>query len=395
MARQRAYHIFLEKEERKALRKILKRTNSTNRRSRCTILLNADESKNGSATYQQIAESSGVTVPTVIDTLKKFCTDGFDSALTPQRSPNSDVANLKATGDIQAKVIAKACTQAPDGRACWTLTLLEEEMAVILETKLSRSTIGRILQKNDLRPHLSEYWCIPPQADAEFVAAMEDILDIYQQPYDEKYPLWCMDEKPFQLLDESRNPLPMRPGDITKIDDEYIRNGTASVFCFIQPHTGRIIHSVEPTRTAVDWAEKVKYLVDEVNPDAEKIILVMDNLNTHNTASLYKAFPPEEARRIARKLEIHYTPKHGSWLDIAEIGINIMTRECLNRRIPDIETLRAELKAWNDDYNSDPTKINWQFSNETSRVKLKSLYPDIERNKEHRELLRQKKAQTK
>ena len=275
------------------------------------------------------------------------------------------------------------------------LTLLEEEMAVILETKLSRSTIGRILQKNDLRPHLSEYWCIPPQADAEFVAAMEDVLDVYQQPYDEKYPLWCMDEKPFQLLDESRRPLPMRPGDITRIDDEYIRNGTVSVFCFIQPHTGKIIHAVEPTRTAIDWSEKVNFLVDEVNPDAKKVILVMDNLNTHNTASLYKAFPLEEARRIARKLEIHYTPKHGSWLDIAEIGINIMTRECLNRRIPDIETLRAELKARNEVYNSAPTEINWQFSNETSRIKLKSLYPDIYRNQEIRDQLRQKKSQIK
>lgn len=395
MARQRAYRISLETEERKAIRKILRRTNSTNRRTRCTILLNADESKSGPSTYQQIAERSGVTVPTVIDTLSKFCKDGPVAALNPRRNPNSDVANLKATGDIQAKVIAKACTKAPEGRVRWTLTLLEEEMAVILETKLSRSTIGRILQKNDLRPHLSEYWCIPPQADAEFVAAMEDVLDVYQQPYDEKYPLWCMDEKPFQLLDESRRPLPMRPGDITRIDDEYIRNGTVSVFCFIQPHTGKIIHAVEPTRTAIDWSEKVKFLVDEVNPDAKKVILVMDNLNTHNTASLYKAFPPEEARRIARKLEIHYTPKHGSWLDIAEIGINIMTRECLNRRIPDIETLRAELKAWNEAYNSAPTEINWQFSNETSRIKLKSLYPDIDRNQELRDQLRQKKSQIK
>lgn len=395
MARHRAFSITLAPEERKALRQILKRTNSPNRRSRCTILLNADEFKNGSATYQQIAQRSGVSVPTVIDTLKKFCSEGLDSALTQNRNPNSDVANLKATGDIQAKVIAKACTPPPEGRVRWTLTLLEEELAVILETNLSRSTIGRILQNNDLRPHLSEYWCIPPQQDAEFVAAMEDILDIYQQPYDEKYPLWCMDEKPFQLLDEARNPLPMRPGDITKIDDEYVRNGTISIFCFIQPHTGRIIHSVEPTRTAVDWAEKIKYLVDEVNPEAEKIILVMDNLNTHNTASLYKAFPPEEARRLARKIEIHYTPKHGSWLDIAEIGINIMTRECLNRRLPDIETLKAELKVWNDAYNSDPTTINWQFNNETSRVKLKSLYPDIERNKKQREFLREKKSKIK
>ncbi len=249
------------------------------------------------------------------------------------------------------------------------------------------------MQKNDLRPHLSEYWCIPPKEDADFVAAMEDILDVYQQPYDEKYPLWCMDEKPFQLLDEARNPLPMRLGDITKVDDEYKRNGTVSVFCFIQPHTGRIIHAVEPTRTAVDWAEKVKFLVDDVNPDAQKIILVMDNLNTHSKASLYKAFHPEEARRLAKKIEIHYTPKHGSWLDIAEIGINIMTRQCLNRRIPDIETLKAELKAWNDEYNNNPAAINWQFSNETSRVKLMALYPDIEHNKEQRDKLREEKSQ--
>ncbi len=162
MARQRAYRISLETEERKAIRKILRRTTSTNRRTRCTILLNADESKSGPSTYQQIAERSGVTVPTVIDTLSKFCKDDPVAALKPRRNPNSDVANLKATGDIQAKVIAKACTKAPEGRVRWTLTLLEEEMAVILETKLSRSTIGRIFQKNDLRPHLSEYWCIPP-----------------------------------------------------------------------------------------------------------------------------------------------------------------------------------------------------------------------------------------
>ena len=129
----------------------------------------------------------------------------------------------------------------------------------------------------------------------------------------------------------------MRPGAVEKIDSEYIRNGTVSIFCFIQPHTGRILHSVEETRTAVDWAEKIRFLVDEVEPEAEKILLVMDDLNTHSIASLYKAFLPEEARRIAKKLEVHHTPKHGSWLDIAEIGINIMTRECLDRRIPNID----------------------------------------------------------
>ena len=240
------------------------------------------------------------------------------------------------------------------------------------------------MQKNDLRPHLSEYWCIPPKEDAEFVAAMEDVLDVYHQPYNATAPLWCMDEKPYQLLGESREPLPMRPGDVAKVDAEYIRNGTVSVFCFIQPHTGRITYAVEPTRTAVDWAEKIKFLVDDINPDADKIVLMCDNLNTHSIASLYKAFPPEEARRLTRKLEVHYTPKHGSWLDIAEIGINIMTRECLNRRIDDIEELRKELKAWNEAYNKNPTAVNWQFSNEISRIKLKSLYPDIEKNRRER-----------
>jgi transposase len=394
MPKKKQYTISLSSDERSILKKILKRTTSINRRTRCTILLNADESLHGvQLTYQQIATLSGASLGTVFSTIKKFCNDGLDAALTPARHANSDTANLKVTGDIQAKIIAKACSAPPEGRSRWTLSLLEDEMAVILETRISRATIGRVLKNNDLRPHLNDYWCIPPKADAEFVAAMEDVLDVYQQPYDENRPLWCMDEKPFQLLGESREPIPMRPGDIAKIDSEYKRNGTCSIFCFIQPHTGKIIHSVEESRTAVDWAEKVKFLVDEVCPDAEKIVLVMDNLNTHSTASLYKAFPPEEARRIARKLEIHYTPKHGSWLDIAEIGINIMTKQCLNRRIPDIETLKKELKEWNDKYDQEPTKINWQFTNETSRVKLKSLYPDIGQCKEQRDKLREKKSQ--
>lgn len=177
----------------------------------------------------------------------------------------------------------------------------------------------------------------------------------------------------------------MRPGDTKKIDSEYVRNGTASIFCFIQPHTGKIFHSVEETRTAVDWAEKIRYLVDEVEPDAEKIVLVMDNLSTHAVASLYKAFTPEEARRIAKKLEIHYTPKHGSWLDIAEIGINIITRECLDRRIENIGILRSELKEWNDAYDKNPSPINWQFTTADARIKLRRLYSDISKFREERD----------
>jgi hypothetical protein len=152
-----------------------------------------------------------------------------------------------------------------------------------------------------------------------------------------------------------------------------------------------ITQFVEETRTAVDWAEKVKYLVDVLEPDAEKIILVMDNLNTHSIASLYKAFPPKEAFRIAQRLEVHYTPKHGSWLDIAEIALNIMTRECLGRRIPSIEKLKEELNAWNENYNNNPTPINWQFTEEDSRVKLKRLYPDIDKFRNDRDETRKKK----
>ena len=169
---------------------------------------------------------------------------------------------------------------------------------------------------------------------------MEDILDVYERPYDPRTPVVCMDEKPYQLLGEVREPLPMRSGDTQKMDSEYTRNGTVSIFVFVEPLGGVRHVSVREHRTAIDWAEEIKYLVDVSYPDSEKIVLVMDNLNTHALSSLYKAFPASEARRIARKLEIHYTPKHGSWLDIAEIELNVMTRQCLSQRISDIEKLR-------------------------------------------------------
>ena len=397
MARKRSFQVMLSHRERKTIMRFQKRTSSVNARTRCAILLAADASKGRSEkTYREIASASGASEATVITTLKEFLTDGFTKMITPKRNPASDISRLKVTGDVEAMIIATACSAAPKGYVRWTLNLLYNQMMVVLEDiSISRSTIGRILMKNDLRPHLNDYWCIPPEEDAEFVANMEDILDVYQKPYDSKYTLWCMDEKPYQILGEAREPLPMRPGDLAKVDSEYVRNGTVSIFCFIQPHTGKLLHSVEPTRTAVDWAEKIKYLVDEVEPDAEKIILVMDNLNTHNISSLYKAFRPEEARRIAKKLEVHYTPRHGSWLDIAEIGINIMTRECLDRRIPSIEALKEELKAWNDEYDKDPSPVNWQFQTTDSRIKLKRLYPDIEKYRKDRDERRTAKLEKK
>jgi len=204
---------------------------------------------------------------------------------------------------------------------------------------------------------------------------MEDVLDVYELPYDPKRPVVCMDEKPYQLLGDARQPLPMRPGSDQKIDSEYVRNGTCSIFAFVEPLGGTHHVSVHEHRTAIDWAMEIKYLSDVMFPDAEKIILVMDNLNTHKPASLYKAFPPAEARRILKRLEIHYTPKHGSWLDMAEIELNVLTRQCLSRRIQDIDLLRRELAAWENERNQNKSKIQWHFRTGDAREKLISLYP--------------------
>ena len=206
---------------------------------------------------------------------------------------------------------------------------------------------------------------------------MEDVLDVYEMPYDPSIPVVCMDEKPYQLLGEARESWAMRPGDNKKVDSEYVRNGTCSIFAFVEPLGGKHHVSVREHRTAVDWAEEIKYLVDEMYPEAEKIILVMDNLNTHKPSSLYKKYKPEEARRIIKKLEIHYTPKHGSWLDIAEIELNVMTRQCLNRRIDSIEKLTSELAAWEKERNEKHAKVNWHFRTKDARIKLISLYPEI------------------
>ena len=199
---------------------------------------------------------------------------------------------------------------------------------------------------------------------------MEDVLDVYELPYDEKCPVVCMDEKPYQLLGEARESLPMIPGSDRKTDSEYVSNGTVSIFAFVEPPGGTHHVSVREYRTAIGWAEEIRYLGDIMYPDAETIILVMDNLNTHKPASLYKRYPPEEARRIIKKPEIHYTPKHGSWLDIAEIERNVMSRQYLNRRIAEIGLLRSELSAWETERNTLASKVNWHFRTGDARTKL-------------------------
>ena len=206
---------------------------------------------------------------------------------------------------------------------------------------------------------------------------MEDILDLYQQPFDETYPVICMDEKPQQLLDETRAPIPMESGTPERQDGEYIRNGTCSIFMFTEPLAGWRNVAVCERRTRIDWANQIRELLDIYYPDTPKIRLVMDNLNTHTISSLYEAFAPEIARRMAKRLEIHYTPKHGSWLNIAEIELSAMTRQCLDRRIPSITSLREELLEWETDRNRKQKGVDWQFTTVDARTKLKRLYPQF------------------
>ena len=207
---------------------------------------------------------------------------------------------------------------------------------------------------------------------------MEDILDVYQQPRDPRRPLVCMDEQSKQLIKETRTPRRTAPGHPARVDYEYERAGTANVFMFVAPLEGRRHVDVTKRRTAVDWAHQIRRLVDVDYPDAAVIRLVMDNLNTHTTASLYAAFPPDEARRIARKLDIHYTPKHGSWLNIAEIELNALTRQCLRRRIGDLPKMRREVDAWQTHRNATQVGVNWRFTTDDARIKLRTLYPKTE-----------------
>jgi len=219
---------------------------------------------------------------------------------------------------------------------------------------------------------------IPAKANADFVWRMEDVLDVYRRPYDPRRPNICLDETSKQLLANVREGQAMKPGRVEREDYEYERRGVANLFLWCEPLTGRRHVEVTDRRTKGDWARVVKELVDTHYPDAERIVLVMDNLNIHTPAALYEAFAPAEAKRIVDRLEIHHTPKHGSWLDIAEIELSALARQCLDRRIPDQDTLIKEVAAWEQERNAAQVIVDWQFTTADARVKLKHLYPSVQ-----------------
>lgn len=221
-------------------------------------------------------------------------------------------------------------------------------------------------------------WCIPPEQNAEFVCAMENVLETYRRPYDPQRPVVCMDEKPKQLVKETRAPLACSKGQPRRFDYEYERNGTANVFVFVEPLKGWRRLEVTPRRTKIDWAQQIRHLADIDYPEAKRVTLVLDNLNTHSLASLYEAFEPAEARRLIEKIEIVHTPKHGSWLNVAEVELAVLEKQSIGGRVPNAIALQTRVKSWTRDRNNSKAKVNWQFTTEKARIKLRRLYPQIQ-----------------
>ncbi|MCP4677403.1 MAG: IS630 family transposase [Deltaproteobacteria bacterium] len=364
------YIINLTDGERAELMKITKGGKHAVRKvQRAKILLKSDTGM----IDKEISEHLNVNVRT-IERVRQRCTlEGVTAALTPRpRAPRKSVLD----GEAEANLVLLACSEPPEGRQRWTTGLLKDKLVELqIVDSVGDETVRRTLKKNELKPWRLERFCIPPKQNAAFVQAMEDVLEVYHRPYDSKRPQICIDETSKQLLEHTREPIAARPGTPAREDDEYKRNGTANIFLCVEPLTGQTVVKVTERRTKIDFAHFIQEICDGPYRDAEKIVLVMDNLNTHSPASLYEAFPPAEARRLVEKLEIHHTPKHGSWLDMAEIQLSVLSRQCLNQRIGSLDELRRILNRWESRHNSEEHTISWRFTTEDARIKLRRLYP--------------------
>ncbi|MGH6851584.1 MAG: IS630 family transposase [Methylocella sp.] len=344
--------------------------------TKARVLLKADVSEAGEGwSDSAISAALNTSIDTIARTRQRLVEEGLEAALARKYSPNSARPRI-FDGAAEAKLIALTCSPAPEGFARWSLRLLEEKVVELnIVDKVSDNTIGRTPKKNALKPHRKRQWVIPPDASAGFVAAMEDVLEAYEKPRDPDRPLVCLDETSKQMVIETRAPIPAKPGRAIRHDYEYERNGVANLFMMFAPLEGWRRVKVADRHAAADYAQVLKELSDVHFPDAEQIVLVQDNLSTHTAASLYAAFPAPEARRLAKRFEWHYTPKHGSWLDMAESELGVLSSQCLSRRIPDKQTLQTEVAAWQDHRNKHHAKADWQFTAQQARAKLKRLYP--------------------
>jgi transposase len=333
------------------------------------ILLAAD----AGASDEDIATNVGVGGSTVYRTKRRFVLGNLEAALSEEPRPGAD---RKLSGKEEALLVATACSSPPEGRARWTLELLAGAMVRLTEhDSLSRETVRRRLDENDLKPWRKDMWCIA-QVDGEYVARMEDVLDLYAEEPDPKRPVVCFDESPTQLIGEVRQPIPPERGQIERCDCEYKRNGTANLFIFLDAHQPWRKVKVTERRTAEDFASCMRELTDVDFPEADRIRVVLDNLSTHSAGALYQAFPACEARRVLRRLEFHYVPKHARWLNMVEIEIGVLRTQCLDRRIATKDHLASEIAAWEQQRNASGARIKWMFTTEKARAKMGRAYPN-------------------
>ena len=367
------YAVDLSKEEQELLNQLITSgTQRVRKTNHARILLKAD----AGWTDQAIAQALNVSIPTIQRVRQRFVEQCFEQALTP--SPSRRRYQRLLDGVQEAYLIALACSTPPKGYQRWSLRLLAEKMVRLdYVHELSYETVRQVLAENELKPWLREEWCIPPKENAQFVYHMEDVLDVYLRPFDPRYPLVCFDETPVQLVSETRKAIPMKVGQPERWDYEYHREGTANLFMFFAPlHNWRHVE-VTAHRTKEDWAKCMHDLVYVYFPQAERCILVEDNLNTHDPSALYEVFPPAQAKGILDRLEFHFTPKHGSWLDMAEIELSVLSRQCLDRYISSPNMLLKEVSAWEVDRNTNGATVDWRFTTADARIKLKKLFPII------------------
>ena len=363
------YRVDLSEAERAELEALLRGGRHAARTlKRAQILLAAD----AGMPDEVIAQTLGVGGSTVYRTKRRFVEGNLDKALSEEPRPG---ARRKLTGQEEALLVATACSRPPEGSARWTLERLAGEMVrLTAHESLSRETVRRRLAENELKPWREKMWCVP-KIDGEYVARMEDVLDLYAEPPDPARPVVCLDESPVQLIGEVREPIPAAPGQIERVDYEYRRNGTLNLFVAVDANRPWRKVSVTERRTAQDYAERLRELVDVDFPDAACIRVVQDNLSTHTPGALYETFPAPEAHRILERLEFHDTPKHASWLNMVEIEIGVLKGQGLDRRIDHPAALAREIAAWQRRRNAAGARVKWMFTTEKARAKMGRAYP--------------------
>jgi transposase len=363
------YRVELSQSERDELRALVSGGKLPVRRlKRMQILLAAD----AGVADEAIAASVQTSGSTIYRTKKRFVEISLEAALSEGPRPG---AARKLSGKQEVQLVALACSDPPQGCARWTLKLLANALVEVIEhLSISRDTVRRRLNDNDLKPWQQKMWCIA-NIDGEYIARMEDLLDLYAEPHDPKRPVICFDESPIQLIGEVRVPIVPKPGKRYRYDSEYKRNGTANLFVMVDANRSWRKVKVTDRRANEDFAVCMRDLVDVHYPDADKVRVVMDNLSTHTASALYQTFPAVEARRILRRLEFHYTPRHASWLNIVEIEIGVMRRQCLDRRIASRCLLETEIRTWERCRTESGARIRWMFSTEQARAKMAKSYP--------------------